>query len=546
MAQSSFPFENVDTTETQFSQMFRTINGGVNGTPSGTELKVTAGTGLQVSVALGQAMVRGHFYTSTAAELLTIGTANGSNPRIDSIVLTLDPTANSIVLAVVAGTPASSPVAPTLTQTDAGVYQYQLATVLVPAAAVAVSTITDTRSFMGDRFGIWSTASRPTDGKFRAGYNTTLNSPEFYNGSSWLQMATISGTETLTNKTLAAPVLTGITTAGDVYAANDFAAGKNKIINGAFDHWQRLAPGTTSFAYSTSVTQYTADRFMLYTAATTTTGTVSQQSFTPGTAPVAGYEGQYFLRVATTTISGANIHSIWQKIEDVRTFAGQTVTFSFWAKADASRVFGLRYDQIFGTGGSSEVVAAVGTFTATTSWQRFTQTFTLPSIAGKTIGPSSTLSMLFDLPQVNGSTFDLWGVQLEAGSVATPFSRAGGTLQGELAACRRYYQRYYAGTVFGFFPGIYGTSNTTNGAGTINLDTPLRTNPISLDTGGALRATLPNDTAYLFSAFSLNTAAGGPNTLCFNGVNTAATANTFYRIQASNDANAYIGVSAEL
>ena len=151
MAQSSFPFENVDTTETQFSQMFRTLNAGVNGTPAGTELKVSAGTGLQVSVALGQAMVRGHYYISTATELLTIGTANPSNPRIDTVVLRLDPVANSIVLAVVAGTAAASPVAPTLTQTDAGVFEFPLANVAVAAGAGTVGAITDRRVFMGKR-----------------------------------------------------------------------------------------------------------------------------------------------------------------------------------------------------------------------------------------------------------------------------------------------------------------------------------------------------------------------------------------------------------
>lgn len=151
MAQSSFPFENVDTTETQFSQMFRTLNAGVNGTPAGTELKVSAGTGLQVSVALGQAMVRGHYYISTAAELLTISTANPTNPRIDTVVLRLDPVANSIVLAVVAGTAAASPVAPALTQTDAGTYEFPLANVAVAAGAGTVGTITDRRVFMGKR-----------------------------------------------------------------------------------------------------------------------------------------------------------------------------------------------------------------------------------------------------------------------------------------------------------------------------------------------------------------------------------------------------------
>jgi len=186
MAQSSFPFENIDTSETQFSQMFRNFASGVNGSPAGTELKVTAGTGLVVAVAAGQAMVRGHYYISTASENLTIAAADPTNPRIDSVVLTLDPTANSIVLAVVTGTPASSPVAPTLTQTDAGVYQYQLATVAVAAGAGSVGTITDTRNFFGSRFGIWATAGRPTSPfTGQAGYNSTLGYPEYWTGSTW-------------------------------------------------------------------------------------------------------------------------------------------------------------------------------------------------------------------------------------------------------------------------------------------------------------------------------------------------------------------------
>jgi len=40
-------------------------------------------------------------------------------------------------------------------------------------------------------------------------------------------------------------------------------------------------------------------------------------------------------------------------------------------------------------------------------------------------------------------TLDLWGVQCEAGSVATPFQTATGTIQGELAACQRYFQKSY-------------------------------------------------------------------------------------------------------
>lgn len=257
MAQSSFPFENVDTSETQFSQMFRNFASGVNGTPAGTELKVTAGSGMVVNVAAGQAMVRGHYYISTASEALTLSAANPTNPRIDAIVLTLDPTANSIVLAVVAGTPAGSPVAPTLTQTDAGVYQYQLATVAVAAGATSVGTITDTRNFFGSRFGIWTTAGRPASPfTGQAGYNSTLAYPEYYNGSSWASFVGAS--------TLADPAAHGYTPtwATGNYRRNIPTAG---VVNGTLS--AQSAYTVYSPVYVTATTNIDRVSFLVTTAA---------------------------------------------------------------------------------------------------------------------------------------------------------------------------------------------------------------------------------------------------------------------------------------
>lgn len=205
MAQSSFPFQAVDTTETQFSQWARHIitNGrsGVNGVPSGTDLKVTANSsGMQVFVAAGQAMVRGHYYVSTASETLSIGPAN-TNPRIDSVVLKLDPAVNSIVLQVVAGTAAASPVAPTLTQTDAAIYQFKIADVRVEASATTIDAnkVTDTREFMRD---VWTTSTRPTPVAGIVGLNTTTSKIEFYDGGQWLDVASAIDASNITSGTL--------------------------------------------------------------------------------------------------------------------------------------------------------------------------------------------------------------------------------------------------------------------------------------------------------------------------------------------------------
>lgn len=183
MAQSSFPFENIDTTETQYSQLFRTLNSGVNGSPDSGELEVdAAGAGLAVDIAAGQAMVRGHFYASTEVETRALTTADSTNDRIDTVVLRLDPVANTILLAVKTGVPDPAPVAPALVQTDGGVFEQPLANVLVPANAGIPGTITDRREFMGTKLGSWTTAGRPDPGtRVLFGFNSDTQSIEFYN-----------------------------------------------------------------------------------------------------------------------------------------------------------------------------------------------------------------------------------------------------------------------------------------------------------------------------------------------------------------------------
>lgn len=229
--------------------------------------------------------------------------------------------------------------------------------------------------------------------------------------------------------------------------SNQFFAGKNKIINGDFSVNQRNFTSTTSGNYG-------FDRF--YTGTSGGTVTSSAQTFTLGTAPVTGYEGKNYLRVVTSGQSAAgDFAAPAQRIESVRTFANQTVTFSFWAKAaTGTPQITLELFQIFGTGGSpsSAVIITGQNKTLSTSWTRYSATFSVPSISGKTIGTNnddylaanvwlsagSTYSSRSSIG-IQNNTFELWGWQLEAGSTATDFQTATGTLQGELAACQRYY-----------------------------------------------------------------------------------------------------------
>jgi hypothetical protein len=208
--------------------------------------------------------------------------------------------------------------------------------------------------------------------------------------------------------------------------------GRNKILNGDFSIWQRGTTGGNGFL---------ADRWYL-NAGSATSFSQTRQAFTPGSAPVSGYEGKYFWRNTITNVGSETAWYLNTYIEDVQTLAGQTATFSFWAKADSARAMSGYLLQRFGDGGSTNVSTTIGTASLTTSWQRFTFTISIPSLSGKTIGANNLVQIFFAMSPASGMVIDLWGVQLEAGSIATPYHNATPNQQTELAACQRYYQRY--------------------------------------------------------------------------------------------------------
>ena len=111
-----------------------------------TNLLATPGAGLAISVAAGSAWINGYRYENTDALNLPLTTANGSNPRIDRVVVRLSKVSRSIQLAAIIGTPAATPAAPALTRTS-DIYELGIADVLIPAAAtsIAANNITDTR-----------------------------------------------------------------------------------------------------------------------------------------------------------------------------------------------------------------------------------------------------------------------------------------------------------------------------------------------------------------------------------------------------------------
>jgi hypothetical protein len=192
MTESSWPFDSADTTEAQYSYLLRLISdSGVLGSPASGDLKPYAdSTGMFVKVPGGMAVVRGFFYLNDAVLTLAVAAAS-SQARVDSVVLRLDPTANTIRVVVKAGTPGSTS-GPALTTTDSGVYEYRLADFTVPANAttIAASNVTDRRVFASDNWGRWTTDRRPAVPEGKAGYNFTTRLPEYWDGSAWRSFST--------------------------------------------------------------------------------------------------------------------------------------------------------------------------------------------------------------------------------------------------------------------------------------------------------------------------------------------------------------------
>lgn len=249
----------------------------------------------------------------------------------------------------------------------------------------------------------------------------------------------------------------------------------NYIINGNMDYWQR----NTTFSTPSSGT-YCADRWRVGYDGTIGTFAITRQAFTLGQTDVPN-NPNYFLRWNQTAAgSGSTSRAISQRIESVRTMAGRSITVSLYLKADTTRVMSVSMFQNFGTGGSpSANVPITGqNITLTTAWQKFTLTFAIPSITGKTIGTNNDdyLSLTLNLPINTTMTIDLAQVMFNEGTDAAPFSYNASSLAMELSACQRYFEKSFdvdfvpaAGpnttsfaTSSGLFVGM--SSNTLSGA----------------------------------------------------------------------------------
>jgi len=325
------------------------------------------------------------------------------------------------------------------------------------------------------------------------------------------------------------------------------AAGKNAIINGGMDIWQR----GTSITASTSATNYSTDRWAIIRPANASTITCTRQTTSDTTnLPFI----QYCSRIQRTASSATtDVPFFATSLESVNSIplAGKVISFSFYARAGANYSAAsnvLNFQVVSGTGTDQNVysgftgAAAVinTTATLTTTWQRFTATASVSASA-------TQLGAYFYYTPVGtagaNDYFEITGVQLELGSTATTFSRAGGTIAGELANCQRYYWRSTGGSAYGPYGMGYGMTTTT-AYFAVQLPVTMRTNPSTLDYS-TLAVGLYGVSSLSITALALSQT--NPLSIGLSATVAAGlTANRPYQIENANSTSAYLGVSAEL
>jgi hypothetical protein len=318
----------------------------------------------------------------------------------------------------------------------------------------------------------------------------------------------------------------------------------NPVLNGAFDIWQR---GTS---FTVTADQYTADRWV--TDYSTSSLTISRQT-TSDTTNLPSI--QYALRFQRNSgQTGTNGTYIAQALETTNSipYAGNTVTLSFYARKGSNYSQGASQLEAYiqtGTGTDQSPLAfwtnqgtAIGaTPTLTTTWQRFSYTGTIASTV-------TQLKIIFGYAPTGtagaNDYFEITGVQIDVGSVAQPFRRNSVTIQGELAACQRYYFRTgpsaqaYAPVAIGF------ASSTTNIMGYVKYPITMRTTPTAIEFS-TLQA---NDSAVgtAVSAVAFSGGEYGPDAAILNFTTSGMTQYRPTKIIVSNSTTGYLALTAEL
>jgi hypothetical protein len=223
-------------------------------------------------------------------------------------------------------------------------------------------------------------------------------------------------------------------------SGSSYDIGRNLIHNSLFNVAQRALPITA--------TGYSLDRWRAEIV--TDTASFSQAALADADRTALGDEEALnaLQNVFTGNAAAGAYDMIQQRIETPRRLSGKTITVSFYAKAvSGAPKLGISLDQVWNG------VATTGAGTAVTLgtvWARYTATITVPSGSGKVQASTdyTQLNLWFSSGATNATragsvgvqsgTVQLWGVQLEVGTIATPLEKL--DPQQDWAKCQRFYE----------------------------------------------------------------------------------------------------------
>lgn len=278
---------------------------------------------------------------------------------------------------------------------------------------------------------------------------------------------TVAGTKTFSSS----PIVPGIN-------GGQLAGFRNRIMNGAFAIDQRLNGAALNL---NTTYQYAADRWIVTTADSPPAGTLTSTRLTvPG-------EGTFvrILRGSSTYASDVRLIQVIESVE-CADLAGKTVTFSLQARVGSAWLGGNLIMEIFtGTGvdqGVASMLAGTWTGTATTTIPAVAMTTTFATYSGQVTIPAGTTEIGVCIRNVGWSGtggandyLDITGVQLELGTLATPFERRAYPV--ELSLCQRFFEiADTTGTVLNLWA-LGRTSFTAGCAGGYKYAMPKRAVP---------------------------------------------------------------------
>lgn len=215
--------------------------------------------------------------------------------------------------------------------------------------------------------------------------------------------------------------------------------GKNYIINGAMDYWQRLPSGTTNI--TTGQNYQSVDRFNIYYAGTVTGTPTTGKSTTVPTSDFIYSSAILGRRNAGT------FQPVWyQRIESsvIKGLSNKNITVSYWVKPDiacTTNVILTSYASPDAGGVGTTIISQTPIATVAGVWQRLEFTYTLPDVSNglgvyvTQIVPSGT--------DASPQGYLMTGLQLEEGVSASNFERSGGNIVNELDLCQRYFEKSY-------------------------------------------------------------------------------------------------------